>query len=74
MSANHQKAELAVEGMTCGGCVRAVEKKLTSLAGVSAARVNLAGKAAEVDYDAGQVQPAEMAAAVSMLGFETRVK
>ena len=38
-----------VEGMTCASCVRRVERALSSVAGVKAARVNLATESAEVD-------------------------
>ena len=42
----NSSVEIKVEGMTCQGCVRSVEKKLSGLAGVSGAQVDLAaGKA-----------------------------
>lgn len=39
---------LAVEGMTCAGCVRGVENALTAVPGVTSANVNLATEKAVV--------------------------
>ena len=56
--------------MTCGGCARTVERKLTSTPGVARATVNLEGAFATVEYDAAKVQPAALADAVRQLGYE----
>ena len=62
--------QLTVHGMTCGNCARSVERKLAGTAGVTKAVVDLAGAAATVEYDAGQVNPETPAEAVRTLGFE----
>ena len=49
------KTELKVEGMTCDGCVRSVEKKLSSVPGVKSAKVNLEDGKATVEFDAASV-------------------
>ncbi len=45
------KKEYVVEGMTCGGCVASVQKKLESVEGVRRAIVSLSPPLAEVDLD-----------------------
>ena len=65
-----QTLSMAIRGMTCGNCARSVERKLAGTAGVTKAVVDLAGAAATVEYDAGQVNPETLAEAVRTLGFE----
>ena len=62
--------ELKVEGMTCDGCVRGVTKKLSGIAGVERAQVNLAAAKATVDYDDSRVNPDQMIAAVEQIGYK----
>jgi copper chaperone len=61
--------DLKVEGMTCQGCVRSVEKKLSSVAGVQSAHVNLAAGTASVAMDAGLADEAKLIGAVEQIGF-----
>ena len=63
---------LEVSGMTCASCVRRVERALTDLDGVAAARVNLATESAEVDLT-GPLDPAVLLGAVSAAGYEAAV-
>jgi copper chaperone CopZ len=63
------KMELRIDGMTCQGCVRSVEKKLSSVPGVDRAQVNLAAGKATVDYDFAVADPAGFVAAVEQIGF-----
>jgi copper ion binding protein len=65
-----QTLTMPVHGMTCGGCVRTVEKRLASTPGVAKVTVDLEGKRATVEYDAAAVQPETLANAVRQLGFE----
>jgi copper chaperone len=65
-----QRVEIKVEGMTCGHCVKAVETRLRSLAGVSAATVDLQGKKATVDYEPGKVDVAQVCAAIDDEGYK----
>jgi copper chaperone CopZ len=55
--------------MTCAGCVRSIEKKLSTIAGVAFARVDLAAGKATVEYDDSRVQVDQMIAAVEQIGF-----
>ena len=63
------KVELRVEGMTCDSCVRSVEKKLSKVAGVELARVNLDAGKATVEYDDSQAQIDQLIGAVEQIGF-----
>jgi copper chaperone CopZ len=65
-----QTLSMPVRGMTCGGCVRTVEKKLSSTPGVTKVAVDLEGARATIEYDASAVQPEALANAVRQLGFE----
>jgi copper chaperone CopZ len=61
---------LSVRGMTCGNCVRAVERTLASTPGVTKVSVDLASARAAIEYDAGLVRPEVLANAVRDLGYE----
>ena len=61
--------ELKVEGMTCDGCVRSVERKLSKVAGVESARVDLGAGKATVEYDDAQAQADQLIAAVQQIGY-----
>jgi Cu+-exporting ATPase len=63
------KIELKVEGMTCDGCVRSVERKLTKVAGVESARVDLGAGKATVEYDDAQAQADQFISAVQQIGY-----
>ncbi|GGG94533.1 heavy-metal-associated domain-containing protein [Silvibacterium dinghuense] len=62
--------KLAIEGMHCGACVRRVTQALEGVAGAKVKSVQVGS--AEVALGAG-VTPEEAAAAVSQIGFATRV-
>jgi copper chaperone CopZ len=61
--------EFRVEGMTCQGCVRSIEKKLSTVAGVDRAHVNLGAGKATVEYDDALADPARLMGAVGQIGF-----
>jgi copper chaperone CopZ len=42
---------MAIQGMTCGNCARAVERTLSAAPGVSKATVDLQGASATVEYE-----------------------
>ncbi len=62
-----QRFYLEVGGMTCGACVRRVEKKLNAIEGVSTS-VNLATRTATVDVS-GSITANELCAAVQDAGY-----
>lgn len=61
--------ELSVEGMTCDACVRAVERKLSKVAGVESAHVDLAAGKAMVQYDDARAGADQLIAAVEQIGY-----
>ena len=63
------KIEMQVAGMTCQGCVRSIEKKLSTVAGVDYAHVNLGAGKAVVEYDDAVADPAKLMGAVEQIGF-----
>lgn len=65
----NSSVELKVEGMTCQGCVRSVTKKLSGVAGVSSAVVDLAAGKATVQYDDSRSKVADLIGAVEQIGF-----
>lgn len=62
--------QFAIEGMSCGHCVAAVEKALAALPGVAASRVAVGS--AQVEYDPARVSAEQMAAAIRGAGFAPR--
>src|SRR5690606_28153592 len=65
-----EKAEFDVSGMTCAACANRIEKRIGKLEGVSEASVNFALETLTVEYDGGQVKPAEMIEAIDKMGYE----
>jgi copper ion binding protein len=64
--------QLKVEGMTCQGCVRSVEKKLSGLKGVESVNVDLSGGKAAVTFDDSQIQPSQLIGAIEQIGFHAQ--
>jgi copper chaperone CopZ len=63
------KLEMQVEGMSCQGCVRTIQRKLSSQPGVKQAHVNLAAARAVVEYDDALTTPDALLAAVEQIGY-----
>jgi copper chaperone len=61
---------LQVNGTTCGGCARTVERALSALAGVSSVSVLLARNGVEVKYDDTAVNASALRAALQSAGYE----
>ena len=62
-----KKAELSVEGMSCGHCVSRVKNALSSVDGVLKADVSLENKNAVVEYDPNTTSPEKMKKAIADL-------
>lgn len=73
-AAEPAKTKLAVEGMTCGGCVAAVKVQLKKTDGVTAYEVSLEKAEADVSYDPAKTTPGKIAESVSKTGFKASVK
>jgi P-type Cu2+ transporter len=63
------RIELAVEGMKCGGCMRAIENGLTAIPQTTRARVNLTDRRVAVEWRNGSIDPARFIDRLSELGF-----
>ena len=63
-----KKQTLQIEGMHCAGCVAAVEKSLTKVAGVEEASVNLATESAMVSFD-DRVTEDDLKTAIEKAGY-----
>lgn len=65
-----KNADLAVTGMTCGGCVAGVRHALGALAGVDAVDVSLAEQRVHVRYDENRVGIQAMRDALRSAGYD----
>ena len=63
---------LDVTGMKCAGCVKAVERQLSSQSGVLNACVNLLTEVAVVECEVGAVNPDTLADKLTSTGFPTQ--
>ncbi len=62
-------ATLALKGMSCASCAARIEKKLSELAGIDSAVVNLAAEKAVVEYNSSRIKAGEMIIAIESMGF-----
>src|SRR4051794_1209981 len=69
LSRHHERADLAISGMSCASCAARVEKALAGVAGVDDCAVNFATDTATVHYDPARVTTDLMRAAVADLGY-----
>ena len=65
-----QTVTLAVENMSCGGCMRKVEKALIEVPGVVSARANLSARRTTVVFEAAQTSAAPLVDALGQAGFK----
>jgi sulfite exporter TauE/SafE/copper chaperone CopZ len=63
-----------VKGMTCPSCELKIENSLKKIGGVREVKAALASSAVEVHYDAAQVEPEKLMAAIAKLGYNATVK
>jgi P-type Cu+ transporter len=64
-----KKAELKITGMHCATCAAAVEKSLSNVDGVSAARVNFGTESAHLEFDPSRVSSSMLEKAVKDAGY-----
>ncbi|WP_410623543.1 heavy metal translocating P-type ATPase [Amycolatopsis sp. cmx-8-4] len=70
-TAQSERVELAIGGMTCASCASRVERKLNKLGGVTAT-VNYATEKAQVSYPSG-LSVGELVGVVEAAGYSARV-
>ena len=64
-----ERIDLPVSGMTCAACARAIERTLSTTAGVERASVNLATNTATVEFDAARTGVSDFINAIEDLGY-----
>ena len=69
MSTKSKKAAYQVEGMTCSGCERTVQKVITNLEGVKTANADLRTSTVTVEYDPDTVNMEQIKSAVNNVGY-----
>ncbi|MGI6037480.1 MAG: heavy metal translocating P-type ATPase [Limnochordia bacterium] len=65
-----REVTMAISGMTCAACVRAVERAIAKLPGVEEVSVNLATEKARIVYDPGEVRISQIREAITRGGYE----
>jgi P-type Cu2+ transporter len=60
---------LAVEGVSCAGCIRKIENGLTKLPGIIDARVNFTQRRLAVDWRNDETDAAKIIAAIEKIGY-----
>ena len=65
-----EKIELRVDGMTCSGCVKSVQKALTSHDGVRSASADLDSGMVKIDFDPSLIKRPALEKAIVDAGFE----
>ncbi len=68
-----QPARLVVEGMTCASCVAFVDKTARKVGALNDLKIDLAAGRATFEYDPEQTDPGAVAAAISAVGYPSKV-
>ena len=63
---------IRIDGMTCGGCKKSVEKALSGVTGVKSVSVDLDGGTASVEHDG--TEAAALVRAVEDAGFDAALQ
>jgi copper chaperone len=64
------RVEIPVQGMSCGGCERAVQAALSQLEGVSSAEADHTAGRVRVSYDPGQVDEQRLRTQIEDAGYQ----
>ncbi|MGB3386954.1 MAG: cation-translocating P-type ATPase [Pseudaminobacter sp.] len=68
-----RQTDLSVPGVHCGACIAAVEKTLSALPGVEAARVNLSLKRISVKWRSTDDTPPDLIGALDAIGYQAHL-
>jgi copper chaperone len=60
---------IPVEGMTCGGCVKSVERALNHQPGVKSVTASLEAKKVSIEFDSSIADRAQLEHAITKAGF-----
>ena len=66
----HTKVAYLVEGMTCSGCERTVQKVISNLEGISSVKADAPASTVTVEYDPAKVNIEQIRAAVTRVGYK----
>lgn len=64
---------LKITGMTCGGCVKAVENALMAVDGVDQVLVDLQEASAEIIVSDENITPEQLVMAVKLAGYDAQM-
>lgn len=64
------KQSYLVEGMTCSGCERTVERIIGNLDGVKSSKADLGSATVSVEYDSSKVDVDKIKSAVGSVGYK----
>ena len=70
MSTNIKKESYLVEGMSCSGCERAIQKVVNNIEGVESARADLQTSTVSVAYNPDKVNVEQIKSAVNKIGYK----
>ena len=73
MNTQTKTINLAIRGMTCGGCATTVERILADLAGVASVKVDLASARARVNLSADSLTADDIVRAILLAGYDAQV-
>src|ERR1700737_2422860 len=62
--------DLAVEGVSCAGCMSKIERGLSAMPDVTLARVNLTDRRVALEWKQGAVDPARFIDRLAELGYK----
>lgn len=63
------KAEISIEGMTCTGCEKTVETKISELNGVNSIKASHVTKNAVIEYDINSVDTTKLISVIVDAGY-----
>ena len=67
-----RKADVLVDGMTCGSCVRRVQRALAAVDGVVVESIDRRG--ARIAWDDGRASRADILGAIADVGYTARIE
>src|SRR3954447_21572193 len=68
--AGHSHLDLAVEGVSCAGCMSKIERGLSAIPDVTLARVNLTDRRVALEWKQGTLDPASFIDRLEQLGYK----
>src|SRR5689334_15004986 len=70
LGAGLKHIDLAVEGVSCAGCMAKIERGLSALPDVTLARVNLTNRRVALEWKQGTLDPARFIDRLAELGYK----